>query len=341
MGSSATALHISIDPQPEGRRLASGPVYKTKLGTAYCADSLALLDAPKLTKHHGQVQLVFTSPPFPLTRKKRYGNKDGEEYLEWFESFAPKLRRMVKRTGSIVVEIGNAWEPGRPVMSTLVMEAFLRFLRKGDLQLCQEFVWYNPARLPSPTQWVNIDRIRVKDAFTRIWWMSPTDRPKADNRRVLRPYSDSMKKLQSKRKYNSGRRPSHHRIGRDSFFTDNGGAIPPNVLNGDDAPSLGNLLKSVNTHSADQYQMFCRKNDIPVHPARMPADVVEFFVNFLTDEGDLVFDPFAGSNTTGAVAERLGRKWISCEADWSYASSSVARFDPDAVKDTCDGIELG
>lgn len=309
----------------------TSPVYSTGLGTMYVGDSLEVLQSKQIQRHKGKVQLVFTSPPFPLNTKKKYGNLQGEQYIEWFADFAPRLRDLVTPDGSIVIEIGNAWEPGRPVMSTLVLRALLRFLEKGRLNLCQEFVWYNPARLPSPVQWVNVERIRVKDAFTRIWWMSPTDRPKADNRRVLREYSDSMKKLIKTGKYNAGPRPSQHNIGKKSFKTDNNGAIPPNVLDGDDAPSLNTLLKGTNTRSHDQYQLFCREQEIPLHPARMPSELAEFFVRFLTDERDLVLDPFAGSNTTGAVAERLSRRWISCEANWEYASSSIARFTPNDI----------
>src|SRR5947207_1785811 len=91
----------------------------------------------------GQVQLVFTSPPFPLNTKKKYGNLQGEEYIEWFAKFAPVLKDMVADNGSVVIEIGNAWEPKRPVMSTLVLRALLRFLEAGKLNLCQEFIWYN------------------------------------------------------------------------------------------------------------------------------------------------------------------------------------------------------
>lgn len=302
------------------------PIYRTKLGSAFCGDSLALLGSEGFQKYKGKIQLVFTSPPFPLNTKKKYGNLCGEEYIEWFGQFAPILGDLVSPDGSIVVEIGNAWEPGRPVMSTLVLRALLHFLETGRLNLCQEFIWYNPARLPSPVQWVNVERIRVKDAFTRIWWMSRSDRPKADNRRVLREYSESMKKLIKTGKYNAGPRPSQHNIGKDSFKTNNRGAIPPNVIAGDDAPSLGTLLKGTNTRSSDQYQLFCRNQEIPLHPARMPQELVEFFVRFLTDENDLVLDPFAGSNTTGAVAERLHRRWLSCEASVDYATSSIARF---------------
>jgi site-specific DNA-methyltransferase (cytosine-N4-specific) len=238
---------------------------------------------------------------------------------------APQLRNLLTSDGSIVIEIGNVWEPGRPVMSTVVLQALLEFLKQGGLHLCQEFIWYNPARLPSPAQWANVERIRVKDAFTRLWWMSPTDRPKADNRRVLRSYSARMRELIETGRFNAGVRPSQHRVGR-SIAKDNGGAIPPSVFNGDEAASITNLLKGANTSNRDQYQLFCRAQKLPMHPARMPTELVEFFVRFLTDPGDLVFDPFAGSNTTGAVAEKLGRRWLASEPEWQYAAPSIVRF---------------
>jgi site-specific DNA-methyltransferase (cytosine-N4-specific) len=302
------------------------PVYKTDLGAAYCGDSAELLASKSMEDLQGAVQLVFTSPPFPLNTKKEYGNLQGEAYLQWFEGYAPLLSNLTTANGSIVIEIGNAWEPGHPVMSTLVMKAFLRFLEKGNLKLCQEFIWYNPARLPSPIQWVNVERIRVKDAFTRFWWMSKSERPKADNRRVLREYSGDMKKLLETGKYNAGPRPSEHVIGEKSFATNNGGSIPPNVLGAEELQTVGSLLKGTNTHSADKYQAYCRDTGTKQHPAKMPPELPEFFIKFLTDENDMVVDPFAGSNTTGSVAERLRRRWLSCEADPVYAASSEYRF---------------
>ncbi|MCA3657036.1 MAG: site-specific DNA-methyltransferase [Methylobacterium sp.] len=347
---------VRISAALRERRRASMPIYETDLGAAYCGDSLKLLKSRAFEARKGKVQLAFTSPPFPLNTKKSYGNKQGEDYIRWFASFAPLLRDMVTEDGSIVVEIGNAWVPGEPVMATHVIEAFLRFLKKGGLHLCQEFIWYNPARLPSPIQWVNRERVRVKDAFTRIWWMSPTTRPKADNRKVLREYSPSMKRLIETGKYNAGPRPSEHHIGAVSFKTDNSGAIPPNVGGAEAVPSLDgmvtpqgfaeyleettNLLKAANTLSNDDYRKFCLDHGAPVHPARMPSTLVEFFVKFLTDEGDTVLDPFAGSNTTGSVAQSLGRRWLSVEADWIYAAHSIGRFDPQVVASTCDEISI-
>jgi site-specific DNA-methyltransferase (cytosine-N4-specific) len=277
----------------------------------------------------GKYQLLFTSPPFALNRKKKYGNLQGEGYIEWLASMAPIFREQVKLDGSIVIELGNAWVQGEPSMSTLTMKALLAFLERANLHLCQEFICFNPARLPTPAEWVTVRRIRVKDAFTRVWWMSPSGNPKADNRRVLTEYSDSMKDLLRRGTYNSGPRPSEHRVGAASFLSNNNGAIPPNVLIpafSDVIPDLLEVLPIANTRSGDPYQVYCRRHDIRPHPARMPARLVEFFIRFLTDPGDLVLDPFAGSNTTGAVAERLGRKWVSIEASKDYIRASQARF---------------
>jgi hypothetical protein len=262
----------------------------------------------------GQVQLIFTSPPFPLNRKKRYGNKVGEEYLAWLEAFAAPLADLLSEDGSLVVEMGNAWEPGEPVMSTLALKALLALLEAGGLSLCQQFVVHNPARLPSPAQWVNVERIRVKDAYTNVWWMSRSSRPKADNRRVLADYSPSMVKLLERQSYNAGPRPSQHHIGETSFLTDNGGAIPSNVLT------------FSNTHSTDEYLRYCKEHGLKPHPARMPPELAEFFIRFLTDEGDLVLDPFGGSNTTGSAAENLARTWLAVEPDVDFIAASRGRF---------------
>lgn len=305
------------------------PKYETKLGRMYCGMAEELLATYPLTRYRGKVQLVFTSPPFPLNRKKRYGNLQGQEYVEWLASFAPLLSDYITDNGSIVVELGNAWEAGSPTMSTLPLKAFLAFQEKAGLHLCQEFICFNPARLPTPAQWVTVERIRVKDAFTRVWWMALTNRPKADNRHVLTKYSKSMKRLLERGTYNSGLRPSEHHIGERSFLTDHGGAIPPNVLTPPlqkMIPDLLEVLPLANTRSNDPYQVYCREHGIDSHPARMPVKLVEFFIRFLTDTGDLVLDPFAGSNTTGFVAEQLARKWLSIEVDPNYVEASHVRF---------------
>jgi DNA methylase len=313
--------------QRERSRLRTA--YTTASGRLYAADAAAALAAPALRRRQGQVQLVFTSPPFPLCREKRYGNLRGDEYAAWLAGFARPLADLLTPDGSIVLELGNGWVPGRPTVSTASIRALLAFQEAADLHLCQEFICYNPARLPTPAEWVTVRRVRVKDSFTRVWWLSPTPHPKADNRRVLTAYSDSMRRLLRKGTYNGGRRPSQHHVGHESFLSDNGGAIPPNVLvpPAADSPEPPDAVLPIsNTGSNTRYLRACRALGVTGHPARMPEGLVEFFVRFLTDHGDLVLDPFAGSNTTGAVAERLGRRWIGIEREPEYARASFARF---------------
>jgi DNA modification methylase len=326
-------VHIS---SIAAKKKATTPAYTTGLGRMYHGRSETLLSSKVLASVRGRVQLVFTSPPFALNRKKKYGNEDGQQYVDWLAGFAVRLKEYLTPTGSIVIELGNGWVPGSPTMSTLALEALLKFKKVADLHLCQEFICYNPARLPSPAEWVTVERIRVKDAFTRVWWLSPTERPKADNRRVLTEYSASMKSLLARGTYNPGRRPSEHNIGRTSFLSNNGGAIVPNVLmlsRLDEEDEANNLLAFSNTNANDAYLAACRKSGVGPHPARMQAKLVEFFVKFLTEPGDLILDPFAGSNTTGFVADTLRRRWVSIEALEDYVEASRSRF-PKAIRKT-------
>lgn len=288
--------------------------YKTQRGTMYRGLAEQFLDSSVAKRYEGKIQLIFTSPPFPLNRKKKYGNLQGQKYIGWLKKFAPLLTKLLTPTGSIVLEMGNAWVSGKPVMSTLAVEALLAFLKSGNLNLAQQFICHNPARLPSPAQWVNVERIRLKDSYTHLWWMAPSERPYADNRNVLTPYSQSMLDLLKKRKYNAGRRPSEFKIGATSFFTNNNGAIPSNVL------------KFSNTGSSDDYQKYCRQHELQPHPARMNIGLAEFFIKFLTKPGQYVLDPFAGSNTTGSAADNLKRRWIAIEASDDYVKSSRGRF---------------
>lgn len=300
------------------------------------------LDSAAVKAVRGKVNLIFTSPPFPLVRKKRYGNETGDQYLKWLESLAPRLCQLLAPNGSIVIEIGNSWEPGVPVMSTLGLEALLAFKRAGKLHLCQHIICHNPARLPSPAQWVNVNRERLKDSFTHVWWMSRKEHPKADNRRVLLPYSDSMKGLLKTQTYNAGVRPSGHVISRKGFLTNHGGAIAPNVIRlaEDDSTLPESLLQFSGTSADLTYRQYCKDNGYELHPARMQMGLASFFIKFLTEPGDLVFDPFGGSNTTGYAAAVLKRRWLSIEASEEYALGSKGRFE-DEKEDTRKSILKG
>lgn len=284
--------------------------FRTDLGKAFQGDSLGLMHRVLQPE---SVDLIMTSPPFGLVRKKSYGNEDADRYLKWFRPFADGFRRVLKKSGSLVIDIGGSWKVGTPTRSLYHFDLLIMLCREFGFHLCQEHYWWNPAKLPTPAEWVNVRRIRVKDAVNCIWWMSPTPWPKANNRRVLAPYSDSMLDL-LENGYEAKLRPSGHDIS-EKFIKNNGGSVPPN------------LLALANTESNGRYQDYCREKGLPIHPARYPATLPEYFIRLLTDPGDVVLDPFAGSCVTGEAAEYMLRRWMCCEISEPYLEGALARFE--------------
>ncbi len=285
------------------------PYSKTQYGFLVLADCLRYLQEQKSES----VDLIVTSPPFGLVRKKDYGNVESHQYLEWFRPFGKEFARVLKPTGSLVIDIGGAWIPGQPTRSLYHFELAVMLCREIKFNLAQEFFWWNPSKLPTPAEWVTVRRIRVKDAVDIVWWFSPTPWPKASNRRVLSPYSEAMRGL-LRSGYRAKLRPSGHDISK-KFSWDNGAAIPPN------------LIAVPNTESNSHYLRYCERNGIKPHPARFPAALPEFFVRMLTDRGDTVLDPFAGSCVTGEVCERLRRKWTCVEMREEYLRGALGRFE--------------
>lgn len=287
------------------------PAYTTRFGAAYQGDSLELL--PQLP--HSSINLVITSPPFALQREKEYGNQNQDDYIGWLEQFARLVHRKLRDDGSFVLDLGGAYKKGLPVRSLYNFRVLIRFCDDVGFHLAEDFYWFNSSKLPSPIEWVNKRKLRAKDSVNTIWWFSKTEHPKADVSKVLTEYSERMKKLLQDPEgfYTPKKRPSGHDIGK-GFAKDNGGAIP------------SNLLQIPNTESNGTYLSACKELDIKQHPARFPPKLPEFFIRFLTEPGDTVLDIFAGSNTTGQVAESEGRRWLAFEERMEYLAPSVFRF---------------
>ena len=292
--------------------------YKTFYGSAFCGDSRRLLTQLK----DESVDLFVTSPPFALQRQKVYGNKDQFEYIEWFSSFAEIAHQKLKPTGSFVIDLGGAYQKGSPTRSLYNFRLLIHLCDELGFYLAEDFYWYNPAKLPSPIEWVNKRKIRVKDSVNTVWWLSKNEFPKSDVTKVLVEYSDRMKKLleNPEKFYTPKNRPSGHQISK-NFSQDNGGAIP------------SNLLQISNTDSNGSYLKACKTVGVKQHPARFPSKLPEFFIKMLTDQNDLVVDIFAGSNTTGAVAEAEGRNWLSFEENSDYVATSSFRFISNRLSD--------
>jgi len=295
------------------------PFYSTSCGHAYLEDAKAVLSALP----DSSINLVLTSPPYALHFKKEYGNVSKSDYVEWFLEFAKEIKRVLKDDGSFVLNIGGSYNKGEPTRSIYHYKLLLALVEELGFHLSQEFFWYNPAKMPVPAEWVTVRRIRVKDSVEFVWWLSKTPWPKANNKKVLRPYSQDMLRL-NKRGVKTTKRPSGHAITPSFDNINAGGSIPPNVID-DETPS--DFLKFGNNAANDKYTLHCKNAGIKIHPARFPTTLPEFFIKLLTDEDDVVLDPFAGSNTTGMVAEALQRKWFAIETVREYLEASKFRFD--------------
>lgn len=287
------------------------PFYSTRLGAAYLGDALDVMRAIP----DASVSLIVTSPPFPLTfqKKKPYEAVGIDRYVDWFLGFGDQFQRVLRNDGSLVIDIGGVWNKGTPTRSLYQHHLLLGLCEKVGFHFAQDFYWYNPGALPAPAEWVNVRRIRVKAAVNLVWWLSKTPWPKANNRNVLRQYSDDMVRL-LERGYRAKARPSGHSI-TSKFNKDQGGAIPPNLLEFGNNDSNGGYLRK------------CAESGRPVHPARFPRALPDFFIRLCTDTRDLVLDPFAGSNVTGHAAELLGRRWAAIEVIKDYLEGSKFRFD--------------
>ncbi len=285
--------------------------FVTRLGKAIIGDSRNVLR----TLPAESVDLVITSPPFALLREKEYGNHDQEAYVSWLCEFGGEVRRVLKSTGSFVLDLGGAYRRGVPVRSLYNFRVLIKLVDEHGFHLAQEFFWHNPSKLPSPIEWVNKRKLRAKDSVNTVWWLSKTEWPKADITRVRAPYSSRMRALlkDAESFYQPKERPSGHDIGT-AFGKDNGGAIPPN------------LLQIANSDSNSSYLRLCKEHALQPHPARFPKALPQFFVDFLTDPGDLVVDIFGGSCTTAEVAEQSSRRWTTIDINAEYIKAGALRF---------------
>lgn len=297
-------------------------VFETGLGRALWAR----LDAVAAAIEDGTVDLLFTSPPYPWALKGYEGGGMGEEdwasfSLEALEAFAPKM----SPTGSAMWNVAETYRPGIPVKGEHVSRLRVRLADETRWRCLDTISWFNPSRLPSPFEWVARRRIRLKPAVEQILWLSANPFAEADNRRVLQPYGPRMRAALDKAGTGAGggrgRRPSGHRVAADGGFArDNGGSIPPNLIT---AGAAG---------GGRAYYAGARSEGLPLHPAVMPEAVARRCILLATRPGALVVDPMAGSLTTAAAAEALGRRWLCSDSSLAYVAGGRHRF-PDRRED--------
>ena len=151
---------------PKKKEAVDSLHYETQHGQAINCDSLEYMKSLP----DSSIDLVITSPPYALHFKKEYGNVEKHEYVDWFIPFAKEIKRILKDSGSFVLNIGGSYEKGTPTRSIYQFKLLVALVEQVGFHLAQEGFWYNPAKMPMPAEWVTVRRIRIKDSVEYVWW---------------------------------------------------------------------------------------------------------------------------------------------------------------------------
>lgn len=231
------------------------------------------------------VDLIVTSPPYADARAHTYGGVKPDEYVEWFCVRAIEMRRILKPSGSFVLNIKEKAVGGE--RHTYVLELILALKREVGFRWVEEYIWHKTTSAPG--KW----KYRFRDAWERIIHFSKTKEIKMRQDAVKVPIGDwTEKRLRNMSKNDRERQESatNSRIGRRIEAWEGKDTVyPSNVLH-----------RSPVAHNTG-------------HSAAFPEWLPEFFINLFTDEGDIVLDPFLGSGTSYRVASRLNRIPIGIE----------------------------
>ncbi len=228
--------------------------------------------------------LIITSPPYADSRHKTYGGILPEDYVEWFLPRTQQMLRVLKPTGTFILNIKEKVVKGE--RHTYVLELILALREQGWLWT-EEFIWHKKNCYPG--KWPN----RFRDAWERILQFNKTRRFKMHQDTVMVPTGDWAK---SRLKHLGPTDTVRHssKVGNDfakniSNWTDRDKVYPTNVL-----------------HLATE----CTNRQ---HSAVFPKSLPEWFIKLFTDQYDWVLDPFAGVGTTCEVAQFLGRNSVGIE----------------------------
>lgn len=235
------------------------------------------------------VDLIFTSPPYADRRSKTYGGIKPEKYVEWFLPRAEQFLRVLKPTGTFVLNIKEKVEKGE--RHTYVLELILALRKQGWLWT-EEYIWHK--RNCHPGKWPN----RFRDAWERCLQFNKTRNFKMNQDAVRVPMGDWAGKRLAKLGKNDVVR----------FDSRVGSGFGKNIQNwvGRDLAYPSNVL-----HLPTE----CGNKN---HSAAFPRALPRWFIQLFTDQGDWVLDPFVGSGTTSVVAKELGRHSLGLELQSDY-----------------------
>lgn len=269
--------------------------------------------------------LALTSPPYPLRQPRAYGNPSADDYVDFICHVVEPIVGNLVRGGNVVLSLGDVFEQGSPAKSTYIEELTIALRKRLGLHLMNRIVWQSN-KPPGPVQWASKKRMQFNEGYEFcLWFCNDPLHCIADNQRVLEPHSESHKKLIARggeqRAAVNG--DGAYRLRQGSFGRPTDGRIPRNIFH-----------VSNNCASQRAYKRRARELGLAPHAAAMPLKLARQLVRFLTDVGQLVVDPLAGSMTTPLACEMEGRRWAATEVVYDYVRGGAERFVD------CAGFEL-
>ena len=289
--------------------------FSTQLGVAVlgaCDSVFSRIDSP--------ITLILTSPPYPLNNPRKYGNVSEAQYVDWFCKVIEPVVKNMADGASLCLNISNdIFMPGSPERSMYCERLLLALHDRLGLRLMDRLIWENRSKPPGPIQYASKARTQLNVVYEPIYWLTNNPRAvKSDNRRVLLAHTERHLKLLSQ----GGEQ--RRVINSDGAYSISPGAYG-NPTNGRIARNILNFGHRCGAQSA--YKKAAKAKGLAVHGAPMPLKLAQFLIEFLTQPGDLVVDPFAGSQTTADAAQRLGRRWLTAEIMAEYVLGGASRFE--------------
>lgn len=265
------------------------------------------------------VTLCFSSPPYCLAKPRAYGNPPEREIVDYICDTLEPVIEALAEDGSLVLNVSNdIFIQGTPARSTYVERLTLEICERFGLHLMDRLIWQNPSKAPGPVQWASKSRQQLNVGYEPVLWFAKNPlKCKSNNNRVLQPHSERHLKLigaggeQRHSNYGDGA----YRLRPGSFGNQTAGTIPKNVI-----------TRGHRCAHGSKHRQIAQGLGLPTHGAPMPYSIPEFLIQFLTEEGDLVIDPWAGRNMTSLAAELLGRSWMSGEMMLQHIRSGAELF---------------
>lgn len=265
------------------------------------------------------IHLCLTSLPYPLAQPRAYGNPVESEYVDFVCRILEPIVRQLAPGASVALNCGNdIFIPNSPARSLYQQRMVLALHDRFGLELMDTLIWHNPSKPPGPFQWASKQRMQLNVAYEPVYWF--TNNPRrclANNQRVLQPHTE--KHLQLIQRGGEMRNVSNsdgaYRILPGAYGNPTAGRIPRNVMTYGHANAEQRALNRR-----------LREMGLPTHGAPMPGPMAAFLIEFMTEPGQLVVDPCAGSFTTAGEAEKLGRRWLATEWILEYVRGGAERL---------------